>query len=211
MTTFAAAERARLADLLLEKGPHAPTLCDGWSTRDLAAHLWLRESRPDAFAALFIPPLSRHLDRLTAETTRRDYAEVVREWAAGPSVLNPMRAADKHVNVAEHFIHLEDVRRGEAEAGGALPAPRSFTEDEEAALYRALRRMAPLFLRKSTAPVVLQAPGRAPVTVAREAVALGTPVTVTGEVGELLLWASGRDAVHVELDGDASAAVRGGI
>ena len=99
MTTFAAAERARLADLLLEKGPHAPTLCGGWSTRDLAAHLWLRESRPDAFAALFIPPLSRHLDRLTADTKRRDYAEVVREWAAGPSALNPMRAADKHVKI----------------------------------------------------------------------------------------------------------------
>ena len=208
MTTFAAAERARLADLLLEKGPDAPTLCGGWSTRDLAAHLWLRERRPDAFAALFIPPLSRHLDRLTAATKRRDYAEVVREWAAGPSALNPMRAADRHVNAAEHFIHLEDVRRGESATGGSLPAPRSFSPDEEDALYRSLRRMAPLFLRKSAAPVVLQGPGRAPVTVTRGAVALRAPVTVTGEVGELLLWASGRDAVHVEIDGDASAAVR---
>ena len=208
MTTFAAAERARLADLLLEKGPDAPTLCGGWSTRDLAAHLWLRESRPDAFAALFIPPLSRHLDRLTADTKRRDYAEVVREWAAGPSALNPMRAADRHVNAAEHFIHLEDVRRGESATGGSLPAPRPFSPDEEDALYRSLRRLAPLFLRTSTAPVVLQGPGRAPVTVTRGAVALRAPVTVTGEVGELLLWASGRDAVHVEIDGDASAAVR---
>lgn len=211
MTTFASAERTRLADLLLERGPHAPTLCEGWSTRDMAVHLWLRESRPDAMVGMFVSPLSGHLDRLTADTKRRDYAEVVREWAAGPSTLNPMRIADKHVNVAEHFIHLEDVRRGEAAAGGALPAPRSFTEDEEAALYRALRRMAPMFLRKSTAPVVLQAPGRAPVTVARDAVALGTPVTVTGEVGELLLWAAGRDAVHAQIDGDASAAVRGGL
>ena len=211
MTTFAAAERARLADLLLEKGPHAPTLCQGWGTRDLAAHLWLRESRPDALASMLIPPLSRHLDRLTADIKRRDYAEVVREWAAGPALLNPMRAADRHVNAAEHFIHLEDVRRGEAQAGGALPAPRSFAPDEEDALYRSLRRMAPLFLRKSSAPVVLQGPGRAPVTVTREALALGVPVTVTGEVGELLLWASGRDAVHVELDGDASAAVRTGL
>ena len=168
----------------------------------------MRRRAADAFAALFIPPLSRHLDRLTAETKRRDYAEVVREWAAGPSALNPMRAADRHVNAAEHFIHLEDVRRGESSAGGSLPAPRSFSPDEEDALYRSLRRMAPLFLRKSAAPVVLQGPGRAPVTVTRGAVALRAPVTVTGEVGELLLWASGRDAVHVELDGDASAAVR---
>lgn len=209
--TFASAERARLADLLLEKGPHAPTLCEGWSTRDMAAHLWLRESRPDAMAAMFVKPLAGHLEKLTADTKRREYADVVREWAAGPSSLNPMRAADKHVNAAEHFIHLEDVRRGEAAAGGAVPAPRTFTEDEQAALYRALRRMAPMILRKSTAPVVLQAPGRAPITVARDAVALGIPVTVTGEVGELLLWASGRDAVHVQVDGDASAAARGGM
>ncbi|MBD4566851.1 TIGR03085 family protein, partial [Xanthomonas citri pv. citri] len=83
---------------------------------------------------------------------------VVREWAAGPSALNPMRAADRHVNAAEHFIHLEDVRRGESAAGGSLPAPRSFSPDEEDALYRSLRRMAPLFLRKSAAPVVLQGP-----------------------------------------------------
>lgn len=211
MTTFASAERTRLADLLLEKGPHAPTLCEGWSTRDMAAHLWLREHRPDAMAGMFVTPLSGHLDRLTADTKRRDYAEVVRAWASGPPALSPMRLADKHVNAAEHFIHLEDVRRGEAAAGGTLPAPRSFTEDEEAALYRALRRMAPMFLRKSAAPVVLQAPGRAPVTVAREAVAMGAPVTVRGEVGELVLWASGRDAVHVQVEGDASAAVRGGI
>lgn len=211
MTTFAAAERARLADLLLEKGPHAPTLCEGWSTRDMAAHLWLRENRPDAMASMFVKPLAGHLDRLTAHTKRREYVDVVGEWSQGPASLNPMRVADRHVNAAEHFIHLEDVRRGEAVAGGVTPAPRDFTPSEEDALYRSLRRMAPLLLRKSAAPVVLQAPGRAPITVAREAVAVKAPVTVSGPVGELLFWASGRDAVHVDLDGDHAAVVRGGI
>ena len=40
---------------------------------------------------------------------------------------------------------------------------------------------------------------------------LGDPVTVTGEPQELVLFVAGRDAVHVEFDGDpqAVAAVRG--
>jgi hypothetical protein len=36
-------ERLELCDLLLELGPDAPTLCEGWTTADLAAHLVLRE------------------------------------------------------------------------------------------------------------------------------------------------------------------------
>ncbi|WP_461013210.1 maleylpyruvate isomerase N-terminal domain-containing protein, partial [Trueperella pyogenes] len=46
--SFSSDERRRLADLLLAKGPDAPTLCEGWFTRDLAAHLWIREHRLDA-------------------------------------------------------------------------------------------------------------------------------------------------------------------
>ena len=46
MTRYAFAERLALADLMAEVGPDAPTLCGGWTTRDLAAHLLLRERRP---------------------------------------------------------------------------------------------------------------------------------------------------------------------
>ena len=52
MTTPATLERRRFADALLEVGPDAPTLCDGWSTRDLAAHVVLRDRRPDAAGGL---------------------------------------------------------------------------------------------------------------------------------------------------------------
>ena len=40
---FDAVERAQLSDLLDELGPEAPTLLAPWTTRDLAAHLVLRE------------------------------------------------------------------------------------------------------------------------------------------------------------------------
>ena len=36
-----------LCDLFEEVGPDAPTLCGDWTTRDLAAHLVMRERRPD--------------------------------------------------------------------------------------------------------------------------------------------------------------------
>ena len=37
--TYAQDERAALAALLDETGPDGPTLCEGWQTRDMAAHL----------------------------------------------------------------------------------------------------------------------------------------------------------------------------
>jgi hypothetical protein len=40
---FDAVERAQLSDLFDELGPQAPTLLTPWTTRDLAAHLVLRE------------------------------------------------------------------------------------------------------------------------------------------------------------------------
>lgn len=38
------------------KGPDAPTLCEGWFTRDLAAHLWIREHRLDAAVGMYSCP-----------------------------------------------------------------------------------------------------------------------------------------------------------
>src|SRR5439155_20488720 len=51
-------ERSALCDLFAEVGPDAPTLCGGWLTRDLAAHLVIRERRPDAAAGIVIKPLA---------------------------------------------------------------------------------------------------------------------------------------------------------
>jgi len=48
-------ERAALVETLLGAGPDAPTLCEGWRTRDLAAHLVIREHRLDAAPGILIP------------------------------------------------------------------------------------------------------------------------------------------------------------
>ncbi|HAP89500.1 MAG TPA: TIGR03085 family protein, partial [Arthrobacter bacterium] len=42
---FVEPSREVLAETLLAAGPDAPTLCRGWRTRDLAAHLYLRERK----------------------------------------------------------------------------------------------------------------------------------------------------------------------
>ncbi|RQX24838.1 TIGR03085 family protein, partial [Micromonospora chalcea] len=72
MPRYARTEREALADLMLELGPDAPTVNEGWTTRDLAAHLLVRERRPDAAGGILLPPL-------------RGYGESVRRRiAAGP-------------------------------------------------------------------------------------------------------------------------------
>src|SRR4051795_7383666 len=50
--SFTARERRELADLLDRLGPGAPTLCEGWDPAPLAAHLVVRERRPDALVGL---------------------------------------------------------------------------------------------------------------------------------------------------------------
>jgi hypothetical protein len=52
---FDDAERAQLSDLLDELGPDAPTLLAPWTTRDIAAHLILRDHDPLAAPGLVLP------------------------------------------------------------------------------------------------------------------------------------------------------------
>lgn len=46
--TAAQRERSALVETFHQVGPDAPTLCERWTTRDLAAHLVVRERRLDA-------------------------------------------------------------------------------------------------------------------------------------------------------------------
>jgi hypothetical protein len=68
---WAQAERHALCDLLAETGPDAPTLCEGWTTGDLAAHLLTRERRPDAAAGGMVPFLSGYSERVRRQVRER--------------------------------------------------------------------------------------------------------------------------------------------
>lgn len=69
---------------MLAVGPDAPTLCDPWRARDLAAHLIIRETRPDLAAGMFVPRLGARLERAQDELAATDFAELVERVRSGP-------------------------------------------------------------------------------------------------------------------------------
>jgi uncharacterized protein (TIGR03085 family) len=194
--SFADRERGALADLFESLGPAAPTLCAGWDTAHLAAHLVNRERRPDALpglgAELVLPgnPLTtwshRLEDRLRTSTS---YAEVVDRLRSGPPAWSPMSwpVLDRALNTTEFAIHHEDVRR--AQPGWS---PRTLDRSVQDQLWSALA----LFARRAAGRrgLVLR---RSDVPGAEKRFRNGGR-TVEGEPMELLLWTSGRrDAARV--------------
>ncbi|MEV4637193.1 TIGR03085 family metal-binding protein [Actinoplanes sp. NPDC049548] len=197
MAGYARVERTLLADLLLEVGPEAPTMCTGWTARDLAAHLVVRERRPDAMIGVLVPPLAGHGEHVRRAKAAQPYAEVVDEIRRPPwwsPVSNP--ATDELFNTVEFFIHHEDVRR-------ARPGwePRVLDRGEQAAIWKALKLTARLALRRLGRPVRVEAPGFGAFQVGD-----GEPATtLLGEPGELVLFLSGRQRVaRVDVTGDDS-------
>lgn len=201
MNRFAAAERHGLADALEAAGPDAPTLCAGWRTRQLAAHVVVRERRPDAAAGLVLPWLRGHTDRVTAVRAGAPYPQLVDAVRTPPwwsPVSNPL--LDSVANAAELFVHHEDVRRGR---GGWLP--RDLPGAYQARLWRHARTLARWRLRHCPAVVLCDAPGFGQCRVGRG----GPRVRLVGAPAELLLFLTGRQrATHTEVTGPADLTAR---
>lgn len=199
MSTFAKRERLLLADLLETAGPDAPTLCEGWQTRDLAAHVVVRERRADAAGGIMIKQLAPRLERVMTEFAAKPYEELIQLIRTGPPRFSPfqLKQLDEASNTVEFYVHTEDVRRAQPEW-----TPRELDPVFQDALWSRLERMARLMGRSAPTGLVLRRPD------GQTAVAhKGAPVvTVTGEPSELLLFAHGRQSVaKVELDGDENA------
>lgn len=182
-------ERESLCDLLVDKGPNAPTLCEGWTTRDLTTHLILRESDPVAavgmFWSRFASVTQRHAYNLSVRT---DFPALVARLRGGPPRLSPFSFGpiDRAANPIEFFVHHEDVRR----AGDSPLPPRSLTPGVSEVLWAQLRTMSRMVFSSAPVGVVLETdegkelrvrPGNA-------------TVHVIGPVGELVMFATGRTA-----------------
>lgn len=191
-----------MADLLESVGPDAPTLCEGWTARDLAAHVVLRERRPDAAAGLLLKQLAARRDRVQAEFAAKPYAELVQLIRSGPPGRSPfaIKQVDEAANTVEFYVHTEDVRRAQSDW-----TPRELDPVFADVLWSRLEKSARMLGRGCPVGLVLRRPNGQTAVAHR-----GTPVvTVTGEPGELLLFAYGRqDAARVELDGDKDAVAR---
>ena len=207
--TYAQQERTALAELLHETGPDGPTLCEGWQTRDLAAHLVLRERRPDAAVGVMGGPLAGYTARVQRQyLDRYSYPALIAMFQAGPPSLSPFAipGADEAANTVEYFVHHEDVRR-------ALPdwTERELPAGLEQALWKRLKG-ARLFLRGAPTGIALvRDAGRA----AGDVIEVKSPppaadqpprVEVIGTPAELTMWSMGRvSAAHVTLDGPPDA------
>ncbi|MET9525216.1 TIGR03085 family metal-binding protein [Streptomyces coeruleorubidus] len=199
MSTHAKRERLLLADLLETAGPDAPTLCEGWTTRDLAAHVVVRERRPDAAGGILIKQLAPRLDRVMAEYTDKPYEELIQLIRTGPPRFSPfsLKPVDEMSNIIEFYVHTEDVRRAQPDW-----SPRELDTVFQDALWSRLERTARLMGRSVPTGLVLRRPDGQTVVAQR-----GAPVvTVTGEPSELVLFSYGRQSkAKVELDGDEDA------
>jgi uncharacterized protein (TIGR03085 family) len=192
--SLAQQERASLCDLFLERGADAPTLCEGWLTVDLAAHLVARERRPDSGPGLVWPRMADYTDKVRRSVRdRTSWEELVATVRRGPPFL--LRPFDGAMNTVEFFIHVEDVRR--AEEGWE---PRAISPDLADALWA--RVGAGGMAKKVPATIVITSPGRDD-----KQSGTGPLLTLAGEPGELTIFGAGRQrATRVEISGDAALA-----
>jgi uncharacterized protein (TIGR03085 family) len=197
-------ERAALCDLFAELGPDQPTLCGDWTTRDLAAHLVVRERRPDAAVGIIVSKAAGYTDKVQAGVAAGEWDQLVDTVRSGPPVWSPTKIAklDELANTVEFFVHLEDVRRAQP-----TWAPRDLDDDLTGALYAVLGKMAKRLVKRSPVGIVLEPDDDHEPIVARQA---EPSVTVRGPVGELVMFVYGRQAhssVEVLGDDDSVAAV----
>jgi uncharacterized protein (TIGR03085 family) len=199
VTPFARRERQALADLLADLGPDQPTLCSGWTTGDLAAHLVIRERRPDAAAGAMISALAGHGERVRRAQLAKPYATTLADLRTPPwwsPVSNPL--VDNLTNTGEFFIHHEDARRAQPEW-----EPRDLAFEDANALWKQARFRAKLALRRLGVPVQVRSDGFGEVTLN------GDETVLSGPPGELTLFLSGRTEVaRVEITGPAADKVR---
>jgi uncharacterized protein (TIGR03085 family) len=194
--SLAQQERQTICDLFVELGPDAPTLCEGWRTADLAAHLVVRERRPDSGPGLVWPPLAGYTDKVRrAVLDRTPWDTLVETVRRGPPML--LRPFDGPMNTVEFFIHVEDVRR--AQSGWE---PRAIAPELADALWA---RVGPGGMAKKVgATIVITSPGRA-----EKRSGTGPTLTLAGDPGELTMFGAGRQrAARVDISGDEALAAK---
>lgn len=221
---FTAASRAALVEALIAAGPGMPTLCDGWRTEHLAAHVHLRETT--AAAGLLLPGLRGRLERRTLElgdahATDRTFADLVDRVERGPlgesetggrlrrGALRmagrvrrsaPVRRVADQMNLLEFFVHTEDVRRAQGRW-----APRILADDYADTLWTQLARQVGQLYHDEDTGVQLERRARSASRTDNSMLTPRTPregeptVRVVGPVGELALHAFGRRSAALVL------------
>jgi uncharacterized protein (TIGR03085 family) len=198
---FDAQERLALCDVFEELGADVPTMLEGWTAHDLAAHIVLRERDLIAGPCIVLPgPFQRFAERRRVRLAdKREFGWLVARIRSGPPPgFFRIGWVRSFPNLNEFFVHHEDVRR----ANGL--GPRTLTPALEAALWRNVRRGS-RYLSRRLRQVGLEV--RWAGTAERITVRTGEPtVRLSGSPGELLLYVFGRQAAaRLEVTGPAEA------
>jgi uncharacterized protein (TIGR03085 family) len=194
---YAQIERQELCDLFESVGPDQPTLCEGWNTADLTAHLVLRENSFKAFGLVVPGYLAKKLAKATKQLAEnKPFDELVDKVRSGPPFY--LKRFDEAMNLFEFFVHHEDVRRG---VTGVVP--RTDISDLEDALWAKQERFSKLLVRGlKDVDLTLS-------SISGETIHLGgggKPVVLKGKPSEIALFLFGRrDHSEVELTGDPEA------
>jgi uncharacterized protein (TIGR03085 family) len=200
-TDLARAERLYLCELLEQSGPDAPTLCDGWTTRDLAAHIVVREGRPDAALGILGGPWAAWTERVLNGAASEPYEKLLRLIRNGPPIWSAFRLplVEGQANTMEFFVYSEDIRR--AQPGWQ---PRDIDPELADFLWDRLRASGKTLLGKAKVGVIAR---RTDVADAPEVKLKGgkQSVTLVGDPAELVLLAFGRTEHHATVEGEPEA------
>jgi len=191
--TLAQRQRALLCDLFLELGPSAPTLDEGWKTEDLAAHLWIREHKPQAMLGMFSEKYESLTERIQMDALHTHGFVGLVERLRKPALL--IRPVDAVMNGAEYFIHHMDVLR-------ANDRDQTLSPRDEESLRGSLKMFAGKVAKTYGDRLVLDSNDGKQLELGR-----GTrPVHVIGKPSELIMFVSGRtENAKVELVGEPDA------
>ena len=199
---FDAQERLALCELFDELGADVPTLLNGWTAKDLAAHIVLRERDLIAGPCLVLPgQFQQFAERRRARLAERTTFEwLVARIRSGPPLgffrVGWVRSVP---NLNEFYVHHEDLRR----ANGLGPRD-TLPPALEAALWRNVRQGSRYLSRRlRESGLELAWAGTSEAMTVREA---EPTARLSGPPGELLLYIFGRKEVaHVEVTGPAEA------
>ncbi|MCU1377067.1 MAG: hypothetical protein JWN29_50 [Acidimicrobiales bacterium] len=190
-------ERDELCDLLLALGPDAPTLCEGWTTLDLAAHLVIREHEPLSGAGILNARFAGYTQRRQDVAADKGLDALVATLRTPPLLPWRLPGVRTLFNLNEYVVHHEDVRR----ANGL--GRRNDRSDLDDAMWKVLAGSARLSTRR-LGPVGLDLvrPGGERRTARKGE----STATLTGPPLELALYLNGRKAnAEVDLAGPPAA------
>ena len=187
-TRFSKAERDALCDLAVEVGADAPTLCEGWTVKDLVVHLLVRERSLIGAPGILIKPLAGVTKWVSDRVAKEPFQQLVERlrhpvftWAAIPFV-------DAAANAAEFFVHHEDIRRAQPDW-----SPRQLDAATNDTLWKLASSAGKLMARKARTPVEIE---RSDTGATATLVKGDGPAVVRAMPSELVLFLYGRSEVR---------------